>query len=73
MATDGFLDQSGGEKNFGFGNQRFETLIKDNAALSLKEQAESFESALDQYMGEQPQRDDITLLLFRFDVNNTHL
>jgi serine phosphatase RsbU (regulator of sigma subunit) len=72
MATDGFLDQSGGEKNFGFGNQRFETLIKDNAALSLKEQAESFESALDQYMGEQPQRDDITLLLFRFDVNNTH-
>lgn len=73
MATDGFLDQSGGDKNFGFGNQRFETLIKDNATLSLKEQAESFELALDKYMGEQPQRDDITLLLFRFDDKHTHL
>ncbi|NLQ17465.1 SpoIIE family protein phosphatase [Marinomonas sp. M1K-6] len=70
MTTDGFLDQSGGDKNFGFGNQRFETLIKDNAALSLKEQAASFEFALDEYMGDQPQRDDITLLSFRFDANN---
>jgi sigma-B regulation protein RsbU (phosphoserine phosphatase) len=70
MTTDGFLDQSGGDKNFGFGNQRFEALIKENAALPLKEQSESFESALDQYMGDQPQRDDITLLSFRFDINN---
>jgi len=72
MATDGFLDQSGGEKSFGFGSQRFETMIKDNADLPLKEQAASFERALDQYMGDQPQRDDITLMLFRFDVKNTH-
>ncbi|MBR7887726.1 biofilm regulation protein phosphatase SiaA [Marinomonas sp. A79] len=71
MTTDGFLDQSGGEKNFGFGNQRFETLLIDNAALPLNEQAQSFEQALDQYMGDQPQRDDITLLSFRFDLNNS--
>lgn len=70
MTTDGFLDQSGGEKNFGFGNKRFEQLIKDNAALSLKDQADSFETALDTYMGDQPQRDDITLLSFRFDNKN---
>lgn len=67
MTTDGFLDQAGGEKNFGFGNQRFEGLIKDNAALPLRDQADFFESALDDYMGDQPQRDDITLLSFRFD------
>jgi sigma-B regulation protein RsbU (phosphoserine phosphatase) len=73
MTTDGFLDQSGGDKNFGFGNKRFETLIKENAALPLREQSESFESALDQYMGDQPQRDDITLLSFRFDINNQQL
>ncbi|MCB5161099.1 biofilm regulation protein phosphatase SiaA [Marinomonas algarum] len=71
LTTDGFLDQAGGEKNFGFGNQRFETLLKDNAALPLGEQANSFEKALDDYMGDQPQRDDITLLSFRFDLKNT--
>ncbi|TYL46779.1 biofilm regulation protein phosphatase SiaA [Marinomonas sp. IMCC 4694] len=73
MATDGFLDQSGGAKNFGFGNKRFEALLKSHASLSLKEQAASFENALDQYMGNQPQRDDITLLSFRFDASHKSL
>ena len=67
MTTDGFLDQAGGEKKFGFGNRRFETLLQSHAALTLSEQASAFVEALNTYMGDQPQRDDITLLSFRFD------
>lgn len=67
MTTDGFLDQAGGNKQFGFGNRRFESLLRDNAGLSLSEQASAFVEALNDYMGDQPQRDDITLLAFRFD------
>lgn len=67
MTTDGFLDQAGGEKKFGFGNRRFEALLQRHAELTLSEQASAFVEALNTYMGDQPQRDDITLLSFRFD------
>ncbi|MFI8621751.1 biofilm regulation protein phosphatase SiaA [Marinomonas sp. NPDC078689] len=67
MTTDGFLDQAGGEKKFGFGNRRFESLLQENAELPLNDQASAFVEALKTYMGDQPQRDDITLLSFRFD------
>ncbi|WP_133010924.1 biofilm regulation protein phosphatase SiaA [Marinomonas flavescens] len=66
MTTDGFLDQAGGEKKFGFGNRRFESLLQDAAGLTLSAQASAFVEALNEYMGDQPQRDDITLLSFRF-------
>lgn len=56
-----------GDKRFGFGNKRFEQLLKDNAQKPLVEQASAFMEALDLYMGDQPQRDDITVLSFRFE------
>ncbi len=67
MTTDGYLDQAGGEKRFGFGNKRFEQLLMDNAQKPLSEQAGAFTDALDAYMGDLPQRDDITVLSFRFE------
>lgn len=67
MTTDGFLDQAGGDDGFGFGNSRFEELIRQHARLPLDEQGEAFSAALERYQGDYPQRDDITMLCFRFD------
>ncbi|WP_431023880.1 biofilm regulation protein phosphatase SiaA [Halomonas sp. H5] len=65
LCSDGFLDQAGGSHGFGFGNPRFEALLKAQAGRPLAEQMRAFEAALSAYRGELPQRDDITLLAFR--------
>jgi len=67
LATDGFLDQAGGEHGFGFGNTRFADMLKTHARRPLTEQAAAFSQALAEYQGGRPQRDDITLLSFRFE------
>ncbi|WP_202798615.1 biofilm regulation protein phosphatase SiaA [Achromobacter xylosoxidans] len=67
LVTDGFLDQAGGEHGFGFGNTRFAEMLKTHARRPLTEQATAFTQALAEYQGGQPQRDDITLLSFRFE------
>ncbi|WP_169512597.1 biofilm regulation protein phosphatase SiaA [Bordetella holmesii] len=67
LVTDGFLDQAGGEFGFGFGNTRFAAMLKRHARRSMDEQAQAFSQVLAEYQGELPQRDDITLLSFRFD------
>lgn len=67
LVTDGFLDQAGGEKGFGFGDARFEAMLREHAARPLHEQADAFSQALASYQGDRPQRDDITLLSFRFE------
>lgn len=67
LVTDGFLDQAGGEHGFGFGNRRFADMLIKHARLPLSEQALAFSRALDEYRGGRPQRDDITLLSFRFE------
>lgn len=67
LATDGFLDQSGGERGFGFGNTRFAELLQDMAKLPMAQQAEALDRELEAYRGEFPQRDDITILSFRLD------
>ncbi|WP_304639218.1 biofilm regulation protein phosphatase SiaA [Pseudomonas sp.] len=67
LCTDGFLDQAGGEEGFGFGNGRFAEMLRAHASLPLAEQSKAFSSTLAAYQGEYPQRDDITMLCFRFD------
>ena len=67
MTTDGYLDQAGGDMGFGFGNTRFAQLLKQHAEMPMSEQAQAFEQELKIYQGNYPQRDDITLLSFRFD------
>jgi serine phosphatase RsbU (regulator of sigma subunit) len=71
LATDGFLDQAGGEHGFGFGNRRFEAMLECHAREPLEHQMAAFEAELDRYRGDLPQRDDITLLCFRFDSQDT--
>lgn len=67
LCTDGFLDQAGGEHGFGFGSTRFAELLRNCADLPLAAQQEKFSAALAKHQGEYPQRDDITMLSFRFD------
>lgn len=67
LTTDGFLDQAGGEMGYGFGNTRFARLLCEHARLPMAEQAAALDQALRDYQGDYPQRDDITLLSFRFD------
>ena len=64
LASDGFLDQSGGEQGFGFGTARWRELLKTCAAQPMQEQRAAFASALADYQGERVQRDDVTVLGF---------
>ena len=63
----GGLDQAGGELGYGFGNSRFAEMILRHARLPMNEQCAAFKATLDEYQGDYPQRDDITMLCFRFD------
>jgi len=67
LVTDGFLDQAGGELGYGFGDKRFAQLLMQHAALPMAEQASALDQALEAYRGDYPQRDDITILSFRFE------
>lgn len=66
LSTDGFLDQAGGDKGFGFGNARFVDMLRRHANRPLAEQSSAFASTLAAYQGDHPQRDDITVVCFRF-------
>ncbi|HHY72223.1 MAG TPA: SpoIIE family protein phosphatase [Bacillus bacterium] len=65
MSTDGFFDQNGGPKNYSFGKKRFLELIHMYHPSPLNEQKCMFEQELTLYMGDEAQRDDITVIAFR--------
>ena len=67
LVTDGILDQSGGERGLPFGRAGFENWLRTHSRLPLETQEKSLASALEGYRGGYPQRDDITVLAFRFD------
>lgn len=64
MSSDGILDQSGGEKGFGFGRRRLIEVLEAHARLPLEEQGNALTAALDDYQGSNPQRDDIAVIGF---------
>jgi serine phosphatase RsbU (regulator of sigma subunit) len=66
LTTDGLLDQAGGPKGFSFGRARFAELLKRHARQPFDDQKRAFRQALADYQGELAQRDDITVLSFRF-------
>jgi len=65
MATDGVFDQSGGDHGFGFGTERFRDWLLAHAAKPLSMQHQVLGSTIRSFMGNYPQRDDITMLSFR--------
>lgn len=66
LTTDGLLDQAGGPKGYSFGQARFAELLKAQAGLPLAAQKVAFAAELANYQGELAQRDDITVVGFRF-------
>ncbi len=66
LTTDGLLDQSGGEDGFSLGTQQFKEWLIQLARQPLDRQRQALADALDQFRGRHPQRDDITILSFRF-------
>ncbi len=63
LVTDGYIDQNGGKKNYSFGKKNFITeILAQREAVAC--QAAHFETVLRNYMADESQRDDITLLGF---------
>jgi len=65
LTTDGYLDQAGGPKGFGYGDRRFADLLRRAAVLDPEAQRALFQDELVAWQGNYPQRDDITVLAFR--------
>lgn len=65
LSTDGYFDQNGCEKGYSFGKKRFISLIQEVSGKPLFEQKDLFTDQLIRYMGDEPQRDDVTVLAFR--------
>lgn len=64
ITTDGYVDQNGGDKDLPYGKSRFKEAILTEGN-SLEAQKSIFEDNLNDYMKNEPQRDDITVLGFR--------
>ena len=65
LTTDGYIDQTGGEKHFSFGKKRFMKLIKEHEHDSMADQQEYFLGALDSYQGDEQRVDDVTVIGFK--------
>lgn len=62
LTTDGYVDQNGGDKDYSLGRKRFIQFIHDQSLNPLEEQRQGLAMALDDYRGNEPQRDDITVI-----------
>ena len=62
MFSDGYKDQFGGSNNKKFLNKRFKNLILDISEKPLKKQANLIEENLRDWMGNNPQIDDICVM-----------
>ena len=65
LTTDGYLDQTGGEKGFLFGKKRFAKLVEDVYKKPCKEQESIFKSNFVAYKRENETKDDMTLVAFK--------
>ncbi len=67
LFSDGFIDQVGGQNNFGFGNRRFCNLVKESSNMPFELQQEKMLKEFNRYKGENEIRDDVTVIGFRID------
>lgn len=74
MTTDGYVDQNGENDQRSFGRSNFLELIEKHYNKPIGEQKEIFLSAINSYMGNESQRDDITLFACKFnsDLKSTN-
>jgi serine phosphatase RsbU (regulator of sigma subunit) len=67
LTTDGVLDQSGGDHGFSLGTEKFTQWLINLAREPLASQRQAISEAIEEFRGNHPQRDDITILSFRFN------
>ena len=72
LTSDGFIDQNGGERDYPFGRQRFMATLGALQGQSLGNQKENLAKRLQEYMGQELQRDDITVFCFAFMPGGKH-
>lgn len=65
MASDGLFEQVGGERRIPYGYSRFKKIIHRESARGMKKCIDSVSNDFSKYMGEQIQRDDITIIGFK--------
>jgi PAS domain S-box-containing protein len=65
MATDGIIDQVGGDKGRGFGKKRFVALLESLRKTPLADQGGKISEALLAYQGDEKRRDDVSIVGFR--------
>jgi len=65
LASDGYMDQLGGEHGFPMGNSRFQRLLLEQQQRPAEQQREQLRAALERYRGQYQRQDDVTLLGFR--------
>ncbi len=67
LTTDGYLDQTGGEKGFLFGKKRFSKLVDYAHHKEYFEQKKIFENSFDAYRQQNEVKDDRTLIAFKIN------
>lgn len=65
LFSDGLVDQNGSHSEFGLGKKRLKQAILENHSRSLTAQKDLVLEMLNNYMGEEEQRDDITMIGFK--------
>jgi serine phosphatase RsbU (regulator of sigma subunit) len=65
LYSDGITDQTGGEKNFPYGNRKFKTFLREIQDKPMVEQEELIVNNLLHYQQDNTRRDDITIIGFK--------
>ncbi len=65
LVSDGVIDQIGGPKRRAFGRKRFVAALAAVAGQSMAEQARALIEALEAHQGNEPRRDDVSMVGFR--------
>ena len=66
LTSDGFIDQNGGDRDYPFGRKRFIDTLSGLSGQNLSQQRDGLIAAWQSYMGEEMQRDDVTVFGFTF-------
>ncbi|WP_421881795.1 PAS-domain containing protein [Pacificispira sp.] len=64
LTSDGILDQSGGDKGYGYGRRRLTDALQQGANLSIEEQGAHLAADVETYSKGYVQRDDLAVLGF---------
>lgn len=65
MTTDGLIDQNGEDNIYPFGIDNFMKILEDVNKLSFEKQKQEIWNSVAKYMGNEEQRDDITLVAIK--------